>query len=359
MSNLVFNNRAYDYSKINQTDIEETNITQLKTALQFLKDWQGSFNFLNLKTSGSTGTPKEISFSKEQITLSATTTINAFNLTPNDVFLVCLNTQFVAGMLMLARAVMLNAKIVLVEPIANPLLDLEELPISFAAFVPLQVEEILKNPASVQTLKNIKQVIIGGASLNNNLEHSIALTKPKGAFHTYGMTETLTHVAIREIGSEKAFKTLPGATIKLNEEGCLCIKNKITQNNWITTTDLAEIIDDNSFIILGRADFIINSGGYKINPFKIEQAISELFKNEVKNVSYFVGSIKDDILNHKCVLFIEKQINEEIDLKKLGSVLHKYEIPKQIIFLKSFIYGQTGKLDRIKTLQLADIQGDN
>lgn len=356
MAELVFKNTVYNYTKITKTDIANAESLQLKYALQLLKKWYGKSVDYSFKTSGSTGKAKKITFTKNQIITSADITNKVLQLTHNDVFLVCLSANFVAGTLMLVRAILLNAKIILAEPIANPLLNLLDEKITFAAFVPLQVEEILVQPKTKKYLQNITQIIIGGADINASLEEKIAHLKPVKAYHTYGMTETLTHIALRKIGSEQTYTALPGTIIKQAKNKCLCIKNKVTNNHWIATNDLVKIYKNKRFKVLGRIDFIINSGAYKINPFKVENALIKTFKNQLTNTHFFVGSIKDNKLGNKCMLFVERNQDLKINLTALEKDLHKYEIPKGIIALEAFIYTPSGKINRKATMQHTKLQ---
>ncbi|MFN4084076.1 MAG: AMP-binding protein [Bacteroidia bacterium] len=351
---LYYEDFCIDYTKITKQQINNAKSLQLQNALFFLKQWFGKTQKFVFKTSGSTGIPKKITFNKSQLVHSAKQTINFFKLNEADTFLVCLDVNMVAGKMMIARAALINSNILLVEPKSNPLKKLKH-EVSFAAFVPLQMQAILMDEESISKLKNIKKIIIGGTALNNTLESEI-LKHKLNAWHTYGMTETLTHVALKKIGSNKNYKPLTGVKIKLNSHGCLCIKYPPVQAKWITTNDLAKIYRNNTFKIIGRADFVINSGGYKIHPEMLETVISKTFNKQLQNVPFFVGSIKDKTLGNKCVLFIESNSPIHLDISLLKNHLNKYQIPKQIICLPRFTFTSSGKINRIKTIQLFEKQ---
>jgi len=353
MSKLYYNKRLINCNKLNIKIVEGISDSYLKSVLQFVLKWQGSSKNFYFTTSGSTGTPKKIKFSRIQILQSAGNTINYFNLNSNDVFFVCMDISFVAAKLMLVRALCLNADIVLVKPTLNPLIKIKH-KITFAAFVPLQLQQILHRHQSLLKLKEINKIIIGGAALNSATEKLIVQNKIN-AWHTYAMTETLTHIALRKIGSEKTFTTLPGIFIK-TINGCLCVKSKITFNKWIQTNDLAKIYHLRKFKITGRADFIINSGAFKINPLEVENELVNNFSKQLQGVNFFIAGIKDDKLGSKCVLIIENAHSIKLNLKMLEKTMHKYKVPKQIIYMKQFIYTQYDKIKRLATLQMIDKQ---
>jgi O-succinylbenzoic acid--CoA ligase len=170
---------------------------------------------------------------------------------------------------------------------------------------------------------------------------------------TYGMTETLSHIALRNLKTEETFKLLPNNEIELSKENTLKIRNFITRNQWLQTNDLAEITPI-GFAILGRVDFVINTGGFKVNALSIEEEIAEYFKSKnIVLIPYFIGSLPNEILGEKVVLFIEESNKMDInfeDLKLyLKGFLKHYELPKQMVYVNEFFYTKSQKIDRNKT----------
>lgn len=355
VAKLYFKDLVFDTNTIHPI-VEECEL-QLKQALVFMNKWNEHSQSFVFYTSGSTGKPKEIIASRKQIEASASATIQFLQLKQDSAHvLICLHMHTVGASIMLARALLLNADITLCEASANPLLHVESNIFSFASFVPLQIESILNNEKSKPKFESIENVIIGGANISFPLEQQLASMK-NNIWHSYGMTETLSHIALRRVGKEKAFNPLPSVEVALNTSTCLKIKAAVTNNNWIETNDIALIHEDGSFEIFGRSDFVINSGAYKIHPEKVEEAIRKIWPF---NHSFFIGSIGDNQLTSAAVLAVEcldeneqqNILNAFIKLQtELRSLIHKYEIPKRILFVEKIFYSNNLKLDRIKSNQ--------
>lgn len=347
-----------------------------KKVFDFKKAWESGQETFEIQTSGSTGTPKKIFLHRKQMLASVKMTAKAFNLEEGDTAFCCLNIDYIAGMMMLVRAFEIGMDLVVVEPKSNPFEDIEKhLYIlkanrgqNFFAFVPLQIQSLLESkPIFSEILNSAKAIIIGGAAVNDTILEKVQ-TIYRPVYVTYGMTETLTHIAIRRInGSEKDdfFNTLDGVDVKLNDESCLMIKSKTTDNEWITTNDVAEIINGSSFVLHGRIDNVINSGGVKIQLEKIEQAAEIVLKKiktdeEKLNGRYFVFSLPDEKLGERLVFVLEKETNEafpsredatKIDiLQGFKEILPKFEVPKEVFFIEKMIETPTGKIDKIKTI---------
>lgn len=353
MGQIHFKKGKFDYLDLkNKSDELSSNCSNQneKLALQFLSKLIKRKEKFSFFTSGSTGKPKQIYFDKKQIIQSAQSTIDVLKLKPNkEHFLICLDVENVAGAMMLARAFCVNANATLLEATSNPLKNISlKHSYTFASFVPLQLQKMLTEDKTAQKkLERFKNILVGGSSINSELEKKLAAVKTK-IWHTYGMTETLSHVALRRVGIEKNFTLLPNTKAKLTDENCLMISSPSTKNKWIETNDIVEL-KGKKLKLLGRKDFVINSGGLKLIPEKIETKIAEI---GVTDCSFFISSVTDKLLGEKVVLFIEtkKSMNKKV-LKTietgLKKSLSKYELPKEIILKKQFVYTSNGKIDRI------------
>ncbi|MBN3518506.1 AMP-binding protein [Algoriphagus lutimaris] len=323
-------------------------------AFTFCKEWLTGQESFELQTSGSTGTPKPIQVLRSQMTASATATQSFFGITAGTEMLCCMNTQYIAGKMMLVRAIVWNCPILVVEPSSKPLSSLPKhfFP-KFVAMVPIQVEESLST--NLEELKSLEHLIIGGAPVSKKLRSSI-LKEKLNAFQTYGMTETVSHVAIATFGEgDMIYKALPGVKIGQDSRGALWITSAMSNYQTIQTNDLVELHDDNRFSWLGRADFAINSGGIKFHPEVLEAKIESSIQNFFPNQSYFFYGSPDEKLGQKLILIIETLDTEaekaESLREELKEILHKYEIPKEIQLIPEFIRTTTGKINRPKTIQ--------
>ena len=323
------------------------------TTLQFCQDWLSGKEQFVLKTSGSTGEPKPIVLNRAQMEASALATAQKLGLKAGDTALVCLNTSFIAGVMMLVRGMVIDIDLIIVQPLASPMKELKEnKKIDFTALVPLQLLTILEENDSnvIQLLQSMKAILVGGASISSILEEKIqALNVP--VYSSYGMTETVSHIALRRLnGTEKQsyYELLSGNKIEVDERGCLRILSAVTNNEWIQTNDLVEIINATNFLWLGRADSIINSGGIKIQSELIENTIEKiLFENNLTN--FFIASLPHPSLGEAITLFIETKESSTSNLAdKLKVVLKRFEIPKAIIYVESFPLTTTNKIDKVK-----------
>lgn len=304
---------------------------------EFLLDWFDEQPFIYLQTSGTTGKPKIIRKNKQSLVNSALATGDFFDLKPGDTALCCLPIQFIAGKMMLVRSFILGLAIDVVAPNSNPLKTLNK-KYDFVAMVPLQVQN------SLNELYKVKKLIIGGAKTDSILEQKLRGIKTR-VYETYGMTETITHIAARKTGVQ-AFSILPHVSIIQDERGCLVIDAPLVSDERLVTNDLVEIINENQFVLLGRIDNVVNSGGVKLIPEKIEEKLSNQIQSD-----YFVGGIPDAVLGEKLVLVIEGE-QQELD-ESVFATLDKYEKPKAVFFVPEFETTESGKIKRkaiLKTL---------
>jgi O-succinylbenzoic acid--CoA ligase len=294
-------------------------------------------------TSGSTGEPKKILIAKEKMILSANKTIRFFNLQDRVDALVCLSLNTIAGKMMLVRSLVGKWNLTIVEPAVNPLLNSDE-NIDFVALVPLQLERILIE--CPDKIRQIETVIVGGAPVSNSLINLLKENEMT-VYQTFGMTETVSHIALRKIGKETDafYKTVDGVEVS-DLDGNLIIHYPEMFEEPLRTNDLVKIISPKQFEWLGRSDFMINSGGVKLNPEKIEQKLSELIP-----YSFFITGLKDDRLGQKLALVIENNSNFIPEKVRFQSVLDKFELPKVYINVKEFDRTKSGKVNRIKTIQ--------
>jgi O-succinylbenzoic acid--CoA ligase len=306
-----------------------------KAVGDFLLDWFDDKSYIDMNTSGTTGSPKLIRIEKKAMVESALATGEFFGLHPGNKVLHCLPTNYVAGKMMFVRSFILGLDMDFVAPNSHPLENNDE-KYDFCAMVPLQAKN------SIDKLSNIKKIIIGGGKVHKSLEQELVKV-PSEIYETYGMTETITHIAAKRIGME-AFTVLPHVSVSVDENNCLVILAKHISDEKIITNDIVKLISDKQFIWLGRFDNIINSGGIKLIPEQIEQKLSTLIPRR-----YFVYGEPDDDLGEKLVLYVEGEplkINESV-----FNVLDKYEKPKEIFFIPKFKQTATGKIIRNESLQ--------
>ena len=303
----------------------------------FLLDWFDSKPYIEMQTSGSTGTPKVIRVEKQAMVNSAMATGDFFELRSGNRALQCLPVKYVAGKMMLIRSIILGLDLDYVAPTSHPMKDLDDHKYDFVAMVPMQAQNSLKE------LKNVKKLIVGGAQISASLEKEL-MKLPTEVYETYGMTETITHIAAKRVG-EKAFTVLPHVTISYDDRNCLVIHAPhIIAEEAVVTNDLVELVNENQFIFLGRLDNVINSGGVKIMPEQVEHKLDGTIDRR-----FFITSKEDAELGEKVVLVIE---GDAFDVdKSTFDGLDKYERPKEIVFVPQFKETENGKVLRKESLK--------
>ncbi len=301
---------------------------------EFLLEWFNKKSFITVTSSGTTGSPKKINLEKQAMVNSALATAEFFDLKAGNRVLNCLSTNYIAGKLMLIRSMILGFEMDYVTPTSNPLKDNRHL-YDFVAMVPMQVQN------SISELYKVKKLIVGGAKISETLRDQL-LGLPTQIYETYGMTETITHIAVKEIG-EKSFSVLPNVTISTDERGCLVIVAPRISDTNIVTNDVVELLSETQFILLGRIDNVINSGGVKLFPEQIEAKLSDKIKER-----FFVIGIPDEKLGEQVLLVIEGKSTVFND--SVFDDLDAYEKPKTIRFVTKFIETESGKVRRKETM---------
>lgn len=330
--------RFDDFFEIAYSFIKEGEAHE-KAIGDFLMDWIRPNDIITLKTSGSTGKPKLIHYHKQAMVNSALATGDHFGVKIGDKALHCLNADFIAGKMMLVRAMILGLEIDLVPPQGNVLQSSDKI-YDFAAMVPLQVEHAFED------LDKVKTLLIGGAPSSVQLKERLKQKRTQ-CYETYGMTETVTHIASRKInGDSLLFSPLPGVKLSTDERGCMVIDVPYLTEEKIITNDLVALEKDQHFLLKGRIDNVINSGGIKVIPEEVEAKIAPYIAQP-----FFIGAIEDNALGQKVILLLEGEMPAELH-QKLSNIesLSKYELPKEIYSVALFMRTTNGKLMRQQTI---------
>jgi len=340
----------------------ETNNLQPQTEFEkkvifFIEEWLSDSQTVQVQTSGSTGIPKVFGIEKEKMINSAVMTCNFLGLKSGDSALLCLPIEYISGKMMVVRSIERKLQLSITEPSIKPLEKLDR-EIDFCAMTPLQVEN------SLDKIRFIKNLIIGGAAVSESLKKKIDQSLSESGsktkiYETYGMSETLSHIALKQIfpNQDSYFSVFENIEISTDERGCLKIDAPKLNSEILQTNDLVEIKnpDEDShrkqFRFLGRIDNVINSGGAKIFPEQLEA----LVKKEIPNEVVFLG-ISDESLGQKLILIIEGKETEFIK-EKLSAIPYqqKFHRPKEIIFVEKIPRTQNGKVNRLELKRILEI----
>lgn len=338
-----------------QIDFNNLNINQLSFETEFeikvknfLEDWFSDLGTVKVQTSGSTGTPKFFDIEKSRMMNSAEMTCNFLGLQEGDTALICLPVEYISGKMMVVRSMMRKLKLIVVDPSVKPVETLDR-KIDFCAMTPLQVEN------SLDKLYLIKNLIIGGAAVSEDLKKKMQETLKTSdsenfIFETYGMSETLSHIGLKQIlpEPEEYFTVFENVEISLDERNCLRIYAPKLNPDILQTNDLVEIKNEKQFKFLGRIDNVINSGGAKIFPEQLEV----LVKKEIPNEVVFLG-IDDVSLGQKLIAVIEGEKSDDL-IKKIREIQFEksFHKPKEIVFVEKIPRTPNGKISRKELLKL-------
>ena len=349
---IYFNHKIFTIKTLSDIKNDDLAYSEL---IDFMIKWLNGDQTFIFKTSGSTGVRKNITITRYQIESSVFATKKAIGLESNDKVLICLNPTYIATIMMAARCLILDLDLYITPAKSNPFKEIDQnVKIDFASFVPLQIDAILKNKES-HRLQDIRNILIGGAPLSIGLINQLSKINTH-IYQTYGMTETVSHIALMKLQNELCFNALEGISIKQDERNCLAIKGVVTHNQWVQTNDIVELIDDKKFKWLGRVDNVINSGGIKVFPEELESIVQEVLSQHNFNNSYFFYGEKDGHLGVKIGLVFEKNMPNhtllELVKNRIKTRLSKYHIPKKISHVDKFSRTDSGKIKRIATINL-------
>lgn len=314
----------------------------------FLNEWHNDSPTILVHTSGSTGTPKPMWVEKRRMEASARMTCTFLGLKPGDTALLCMSLDYIAGKMMVVRALTCGLRLITVSPSGHPLSDTPDTGGSdFAAMVPLQVYNSLQVPEECERLRKIKRLIIGGGAIDAALERALA-DFPNPVYSTYGMTETLSHIALRRLnGPDRSdwYTPLEGVAVSLNAEGCLVVDAPALHDGPLVTNDLA-VLEPSRFRIVGRKDNVICSGGVKIQIEEVERLLREHLEEP-----FVVTRRPDEKFGEAVVLLTEGDVDGARTVCQ--RVLPKYWQPRGYVRVDSIPLTATGKPARKETERLA------
>ena len=318
---------------------------------EFLTEWNNESDMILVHTSGSTGNPKPMYVEKKRMLNSARITCDFLGLCPGDTAFLCMPLDYIAGKMLVVRSIERKLNLVSVTPSGHPLKDISlsfDKP-SLAAMVPLQVYNSLNVAAEAETLRSFTHLIIGGGAIDDELAKALR-SFPNNVWSTYGMTETLSHIALRRLngdGASEWYTPFDSVDVSQNEDGCLVIDAPLVHDGKLVTNDIVEL-KDGKFRILGRKDNVICSGGIKIQMEEVEHALRPYMES-----NFMITKRSDKKFGEIVVLITENDNIAEVEAI-CKRVLPKYWCPHDYLHIESIPLTETGKPARIKALSLAE-----
>lgn len=310
-------------------------------AARFLDSWRdSSLSCIEAHTSGSTGSPKTVMLPKSDMIVSARATCDRFGITATGTMVCPLPVDYIAGKMMIVRALVSGARIYFEEPSNRPLASRYDVPVDLVPIVPSQIAGLTASPC----VGMVRNVIVGGAPIPCESECQLH-SMPFRSFHTYGMTETCSHVALREIvPGNDVYEAMPGVTFDVDSRGCLIVSAPGYSFGTIVTNDVADVVDSTHFKWRGRFDNVINTGGLKVFPETVERIISRYVE-----VPFYLTGIPDSLWGERVVMVVEG-VGNELAERQIMDICRKYlsrhEVPKDIVFVERFKRTISGKVIR-------------
>lgn len=330
------------------------------TLEEFLAEWHNDNPRILVHTSGSTGQPKPLWVEKRRMEASARITCEFLGLQRGDTALLCMPLDYIAGKMMVVRSLVGGLRMVSVTPSSHPLHGVSE-SVDFAAMVPLQVFNSLRNARERELLREVRQLIIGGGAVDETLAAELR-DFPHAVWSTYGMTETLSHIALRRLSGPEAsewYEPFPSVAITQNADGCLVVDAPLVCPHPLTTNDIVEMesMGTTRFRILGRKDNVVCSGGLKIQIEEVERLLRGCL-----SIPFMITKRKDSLLGEAMVLLYKR--NEQTILapadrpemylqRVCRDVLPRYWQPKDYVGVARLPLTATGKPARATAEQLA------
>ena len=323
------------------------------TLEEFLAQWNDTSDVIEVHTSGSTGKPKRLLVEKRRMVNSARITCDFLGLKEGDTALLCMPLDYIAGKMVVVRSLVSHLHLISVMPSSHPLKDVTQ-PIDFAAMVPLQVYSSMQEPAERERLLSIRHLIIGGGAIDDSLESQLQQF-PNAVWSTYGMTETLSHIALRRISGDNSslwYSPLDGVDVSLSSDSCLEIYAPQVNPEKLHTNDIAELrtLPDGSkeFRILGRKDNVIDSGGIKIQAEEVERLLRPHL-----SCGFMITKVSDARLGEAVTLLVESDDVDNI-LAVCKHVLPRHWVPRHIFPESHIPITETGKPARAAAEALAN-----
>ncbi|RED93884.1 AMP-binding protein [Marinoscillum furvescens] len=338
---VTFSKNTFTFNELANLQLRELSLEkhEMQVAI-IIQQWLQGADYLSIETSGSTGVPKNIKLSREVLAYSAKSSLAFLDSSQQfEQALLMLDAGKIGGMMVVIRSLISNMRLTVLKPGSSLAALPNDKKIDLVSLVPLQLMKLLKNEP--HRFKQFNTVLIGGAPLTSS-EREIIARLPCKIYHTYGMTETASHVALRNLSEQElVYKSIGDVTFRTDDRGCLALKGSVTSQRWIQTNDIVELNGDTAFVWKGRADFVINSGGLKVHPESLEELISDQLKKP-----FFVAGIPDERLGERVVLLVEGD-KPTLDF----SHIDKYQRPKAVYALDQFAYTTSGKINRLETLK--------
>ena len=328
-------------------------------------------------TSGSTGTPKLAMLGARALRASAAATHE--RLGGPGQWLLTVPAGHVAGVQVLVRSLEAGT-----EPVATDLAVGFTAPAFAAAtarlrpgrrhytsVVPTQLVRLLADPVGTEALRRFDAVLVGGAATPRSLRLR-AEEAGVPVVTTYGMSET-------SGGCVYDGRPLTGARVRVGDDGRVELggttlahgylgRPDLTREafavdadgtRWFRTDDAGRLDDDGRLHVEGRLDDVVTTGGLKVAPRLVEEAVLEHLPGVVEAV--VVGTPDPEWGEAVSLLVVlasgasEPTAAEVRD--RLRGHLADHALPRRVVAAPAVPQRGPGKPDRAAVARLFDVRG--
>ena len=305
---------------------------------------------LTLYTSGTTGRPKKVTHTFDSLTRSVKIGVNH----KDDIWVFAYNPTHFAGLQVFFQA-FLNM---------NPIVFVFDTPRS-KVFDIMQEEKVTHISATPTFYRNtlvtfekpvntIRRATSGGEKFDPYIETIMRKAFPNARLNNiYASTEAGSLFAAE--GDVFKISDRIADKVRIGEDGELLVHKSLLgqsvdillDEDWYHTGDIVELTDQKQFRFVSRKSEMINVGGYKVNPYEVEEAILNIEGIEDAIVNSRTNRVTGSILVASVVRNSEADhIDEEFVTKELSKILQQWKIPRLIKFVDKIELTRTGKKAR-------------
>ncbi|KRM88724.1 AMP-binding protein [Liquorilactobacillus vini] len=345
---------------------------------------------LMMYTSGTTGKPKKVILTHENLLTAAQFVIQSQQLTAADRTLIVLPLFHINAQIIAMLSTLLSGGCVLLPlkfSASHFWQQVKDEKITWVSASPSVISILLANKKAQQNFvapSSLRFLRSASAPLSSELQQRFEKKYQLPIIQGYGMTEAAGQICVNPLEHSKRgsvgkpigtkvsilINNRPAKLPKQIGEVLLKGKNVITSyanrdpsldfiDGWLRTGDLGYFDSDGYLYLTGRSKELINYGGHKISPLKIENVLLQAdFVCEAAAVGIFDQLFGEKIV---AVIVLNDSVNQAIAKKELTQLLEKdlakFERPQQLIFVNKLPHNRVGKILRFQLQQELNTQG--
>jgi len=330
--------------KISFESFKEISLEKIKQKLKTNKNWR-----LTLFTSGTTGRPKGITHNKSTLLDNVRIAYNK----KDDIWGYAYSVTHMAGIQVFFQALLNGNTIVKLFGYNRKQIieSIQKDGVTHISATPTFFRLLLPNESS---FTNVKRITFGGEKLSNSLKKNMVDVFPKAKFlNVYASTEAGAIFAaegdVFEIKKGmQSFVMVKDSILFIHKCKVGESEELVLEEEWYNTGDLVEVLKEDPMTIrfLSRKNEMLNVGGYKVNPYEVEDILRSL--KAVQDVRVFgkTNSVLGNIICADIVLHDGHNLTKQEIVSLLKGKIQDFKIPRVVKILDSLEKTRTGKIKR-------------